>query len=189
MDDLISEFLAETNEALAELDTALVDLERASEDAEILARIFRLVHTVKGTCGFLGLSRLETVAHAAESLLGLYRDGERSVTPEGVTAVLGALDTIRLIIAGIAETGEEPKGDDAALLARLEALVQGHHGTAGLTAPAAPDAELPLPAEEPPAVAAAPASAAPAVHEQPAPAQAAAQVAPSAADANLPVQA
>jgi two-component system chemotaxis sensor kinase CheA len=189
VDDLISEFLAETNEALAELDTALVDLERASEDAEILARIFRLVHTVKGTCGFLGLSRLETVAHAAESLLGLYRDGERSVTPEGVTAVLGALDTIRLIMAGIAEAGEEPKGDDTALLARLEALVQGHQAAGEPAAPAAADAELPLPAEEPPAVAAVPSSAALTVHEEPAPEKATASVAPSAADANLPVQA
>ncbi|MFC7610831.1 Hpt domain-containing protein [Teichococcus aestuarii] len=58
MDDLIAEFLTETNEALAELDTALVQLERAP-DGETLARIFRLVHTVKGTCGFFGLSRLE----------------------------------------------------------------------------------------------------------------------------------
>ncbi|MCQ4161978.1 chemotaxis protein CheW [Roseomonas sp. GC11] len=148
MDDLILEFLAETNEALAELDTALVDLERASEDAEILARIFRLVHSVKGTCGFLGLSRLEAVAHAAESLLGLYRDGERPVTPAGVTAVLAAIDTIRLIMAGLAETGAEPEGDDTGLLAQLTAAA------AEGEAPAAPPAP-PAAAPEPPAASAA----------------------------------
>ncbi|EFH10899.1 Hpt domain-containing protein, partial [Teichococcus cervicalis] len=124
MDDLIAEFLAETNEALAELDTALVDLERASEDSEILARIFRMVHSVKGTCGFLGLSRLEAVAHAAESLLGLYRDGDIPVTQDGITAVLAAIDTIRVIMAGLAETGAEPAGDDTALVAQLTAAAE-----------------------------------------------------------------
>ncbi|PWC28733.1 hybrid sensor histidine kinase/response regulator [Teichococcus aestuarii] len=127
MDDLIAEFLTETNEALAELDTALVQLERAP-DGETLARIFRLVHTVKGTCGFFGLSRLEGVAHAAENLLGLYRDGERAVTPEGVSAVLASIDAIRTIMAGLAETGAEPPGDDAALRARLEALAAPEAG-------------------------------------------------------------
>jgi two-component system chemotaxis sensor kinase CheA len=187
VDDLISEFLTETNEALAELDTALVDLERASEDADILARIFRLVHTVKGTCGFLGLSRLETVAHAAESLLGLYRDGERAVTPEGVTAVLGALDTIRLIMAGLAENGEEPKGDDAPLLARLEALVHGDGAAAGAVA-AAPKTDSALPAEGPPAIAVAPAPVIPTAEEA-APAQPVIPAAAGGAEANLPVQA
>jgi len=189
VDDLISEFLTETNEALAELDTALVELERASDDAEILARIFRLVHTVKGTCGFLGLPRLETVAHAAESLLGLYRDGERQVTPEGVTAVLGAIDTIRLILTGLAEAGEEPRGDDSPLLARLEKLVHGN-------GEAAPGASASVEAEQPEAFGADETGHEPAVapftplartlpEEAPGP-QAAA---PGASEAGLPVQA
>ena len=66
MDDLLPEFLAETNEALAELDLALVKLERDPGDQATLSLIFRLVHTIKGTCGFLGLPRLERVAHAGE---------------------------------------------------------------------------------------------------------------------------
>ena len=69
MDDLLPEFLAETNEALAELDLALVKLERDPGDKATLSLIFRLVHTIKGTCGFLGLPRLERVAHAGENVL------------------------------------------------------------------------------------------------------------------------
>ena len=75
MDDLLADFLTETNENLAELDVALVKLERTPDDAATLSLIFRMVHTIKGTCGFLGLPRLERVAHAAENVLGKVRDG------------------------------------------------------------------------------------------------------------------
>ncbi|HEY3144749.1 MAG TPA: Hpt domain-containing protein, partial [Dongiaceae bacterium] len=76
MDDLLSEFLTETSENLAVLDVELVKLEQNPNDMELLGNIFRLVHTVKGTCGFLGLPRLESVAHAGENILGKLRDGE-----------------------------------------------------------------------------------------------------------------
>ena len=75
MDDLIAEFLTETNESLEELDVDLVKLEQDPNDKELLSKIFRVIHTVKGTCGFIGLSRLEGVAHKAEDVLGLFRDG------------------------------------------------------------------------------------------------------------------
>src|SRR4051812_42933622 len=75
MDDLLADFLTETNEGLVALDAALVRLERAPEDAATLSEVFRIVHTIKGTCGFLGLSRMESVAHAGENVLGRYRDG------------------------------------------------------------------------------------------------------------------
>ncbi|WBV44593.1 chemotaxis protein CheW [Pseudoroseomonas cervicalis] len=197
MDDLIAEFLAETNEALAELDTALVDLERASEDSEILARIFRMVHSVKGTCGFLGLSRLEAVAHAAESLLGLYRDGDIPVTQDGITAVLAAIDTIRMIMAGLAETGAEPAGDDTALVAQLTAAAEPAPAAAAPVpaAPApAPEAAVEEPEEaepEPaPVAAAAPAPAARPGPDAPKPAEdKAGDKAAAHADPSLPVQA
>ena len=76
MDDLLSEFLTETNESLSVLDLELVKLEQNPNDPELLGNIFRLVHTIKGTCGFLGLPRLDRVAHAAENVLGKIRDGE-----------------------------------------------------------------------------------------------------------------
>ncbi len=80
MDDLLTDFLTETDESLAELDVALLRLERTPDDAETLSLIFRLVHTIKGTCGFLGLPRLERVAHAGENVLGRLRDGTLAAT-------------------------------------------------------------------------------------------------------------
>ena len=113
MDDLLADFLTETNESLADLDVALVKLERTPDDSETLSLIFRLVHTIKGTCGFLGLPRLEHVAHAAENVLGKVRDGVLAVTPDMVSLVLTAIDRIKAIVAGLAATGSEPAGDDA----------------------------------------------------------------------------
>src|ERR1700748_1021448 len=102
MDDLLADFLTETNENLADLDVSLRKLERTPDDREPLSLIFRLVHTIKGTCGFLGLPRLEHVAHAAENVLGKIRDGVLIATPDNVTVVLTALDRIKLIVAGLA---------------------------------------------------------------------------------------
>ncbi|MEG3618275.1 chemotaxis protein CheW [Magnetovibrio sp. PR-2] len=145
MDDLLSEFITETSESLTEVDLQLVEFEKDPTNAEILGNIFRLVHTVKGTCGFLGLPRLESVAHAGENVLDKYRDGALDVTAEGVSLVLTCIDTIRGLVDELAETATEPEGDDADLIAKLNALASGE------SAPAAA-----APAPEP--VAAAPAA-------------------------------
>ena len=126
MDDLLADFLTETAENLAELDVALVRLERTPDDAATLSLIFRLVHTIKGTCGFLGLPRLERVAHAAENVLGQVRDGVLVVTADVVTQVLLALDRVKLILAGLSATEAEPPGDDSELIAALERVVAGN---------------------------------------------------------------
>ena len=125
MDDLLADFLTETNESLAELDVALVTLERTPNDEATLGFIFRLVHTIKGTCGFLGLPRLERVAHAGENILGKIRDKALTVTPDIVSQVLAALDRIKTIVAHLAATGSEPAGDDSALIATLNATAAG----------------------------------------------------------------
>jgi two-component system chemotaxis sensor kinase CheA len=125
MDDLIADFLTETNESLADLDVALVKLERTPGDQATLSLIFRLVHTIKGTCGFLGLPRLEKVAHAAENVLGKVRDGVLTATPDTVTLVLTALDRIKAIVAGLAASGSEPAGDDSELIEALNATAAG----------------------------------------------------------------
>jgi two-component system chemotaxis sensor kinase CheA len=130
MDDLLPEFLTETNESLAELDLALVKLERTPDDKATLSLIFRLVHTIKGTCGFLGLGRLEKVAHAAENVLGKVRDGELRATPDVINTVLAALDRIKLIVGGLAATGNEPSGDDSAIIAALDRATAGEIGGA-----------------------------------------------------------
>jgi len=136
MDDLLPEFLTETNESLAELDLALVKLERTPDDKATLSLIFRLVHTIKGTCGFLGLPRLEHVAHAAENVLGKVRDGELVATPEVISLVLKALDRIKLIVSGLGATGSEPGGDDSAIIAALDRATAGELPAASSTEPA-----------------------------------------------------
>jgi two-component system chemotaxis sensor kinase CheA len=129
MDDLLSDFLTETHEGLSAVDEALLRLERAPDDAPTLAEVFRQVHTIKGTCGFLGLSRLEKVAHAAETILGLYRDGSLKVTPEGITLIFAAVDAIRKIVVGLEQHGQEPDGDDSAVIEALDAAARGESVT------------------------------------------------------------
>jgi len=125
VDDLIAEFLTETAESLEVVDSELVKFEANPTERKTLDNIFRLVHTVKGTCGFLGLSRLEAVAHAGETLLGRFRDGKLEVTPLAVTLVLHSIDRIKVILAGLEATGNEPDGDDHDLISQLEAMAEG----------------------------------------------------------------
>ncbi|HEV8390252.1 MAG TPA: hybrid sensor histidine kinase/response regulator [Dongiaceae bacterium] len=139
MDDLLSEFLTETSENLAVLDVELVKLERNPNDMELLGNIFRLVHTVKGTCGFLGLPRLESVAHAGENILGKLRDGEMVASAEAVTAVLECLDRIRSIMSDLEANGSEPEGEDSALIQRLNQIAEGEAAPAPVKQ-AAPEA-------------------------------------------------
>src|ERR1039457_7149628 len=100
MDDLLREFLTETNESLDTVDNMLVRFEQDPNNAKILDNIFRLVHTIKGTCGFLGLPRLEALAHAAETLMGKFRDGA-PVTGEAVTVILSTIDRIKQILESL----------------------------------------------------------------------------------------
>ncbi len=144
MDDLLSEFLTETAESLAVLDVELVNLERNPNDPELLSNIFRIVHTIKGTCGFLGLPRLESIAHAAENVLGKVRDGELQVTGVSVTLILASLDKIKDILATLEETEAEPEGNDAQLIADLDRVAKGEElpsGKAAADTPVAPAKE------------------------------------------------
>ncbi len=137
MDELLNEFLTETNESLVVLDVELVKLERNPNDPELLSNIFRLMHTIKGTCGFLDLPRLEAVAHAGETVLGKVRDGELEISAEAISLVLECLDRIRALLAALEETESEPDGDDSGLIARLDALAVGGTAVAATEAAAA----------------------------------------------------
>ena len=154
MDDLLSEFLTETSENLAVLDVELVKLEQNPEP-KILSNIFRLVHTIKGTCGFLGLPRLEHVAHAGENVLGKFRDGELNVTPQAVTLILAAIDRIKMILTHLEQHEAEPEGSDEELIGQLNALAEGRMAAPAAEAPPPPPPPPP-PAPEPEIVAAAP---------------------------------
>ena len=146
MDELLIDFLAETGESLTALDDALLQLERVPDDPDMLALVFRMVHTIKGTCGFLSLPRLERVAHAAEDLLSEVRDGALPANAALITVVLKALDRIKLIVAGIVATGLEPEGDDRPLVDELSAIRTGA-ADAPTPAPEPADAEAPLDVE------------------------------------------
>ena len=166
MDDLLSEFLTETNESLGLLDVEVVKLEQNPNDPELLGNIFRLMHTIKGTCGFLGLPRLESVAHAGENVLGKVRDGDLEASSGAVSLILECLDQIRLILGVLEETEAEPEGDDSDLIGRLNALAEGG------AAPAEPvmeDIEEAPPATEPEIAAEPEPIAAPEVAPEPAP--------------------
>jgi len=143
MDDLLSEFLTETNENLAVLDVELVKLEQNPNDPGLLSNIFRLVHTIKGTCGFLGLPRLESVAHAGENVLGKFRDGELHVSPYAVSLILESLDTIKGILSVLEATEAEPPGGDQDLIDRLNAMAEGKEVPKAGAAAAAPVAAAP----------------------------------------------
>jgi two-component system chemotaxis sensor kinase CheA len=147
MDELLSEFLTETSESVSELDVELVQLEQNPNDQALLSNIFRLVHTIKGTCGFLGLPRLEAVAHAAENVLGRIRDGSLEVTPDAITLILESFDRIKWLLSSLEENEVEPEGDDQDLIDRLNIVAEG--GALGEDAGAAAPAEEPV-AEEPP---------------------------------------
>jgi two-component system chemotaxis sensor kinase CheA len=122
MDDLLREFITETNESLDVVDVELVKFEQEPNNATILDNIFRLVHTIKGTCGFLGLPRLEGIAHAAETLMGKFRDGA-PVTQEAVSLILTSIDQIKDILGDLESAeGEEPQGDDSELIGQLEEM-------------------------------------------------------------------
>src|SRR3978361_201983 len=135
MDDLLREFLTETNESLDTVDNQLVRFEQDPNNSKILDNVFRLVHTIKGTCGFLGLPRLEALAHAGETLMGKFRDG-MPVTAEAVSLILGTIDRLKEILGQLEATEAEPEGSDQDLIDQLHGLVE--RGMAAMSAVAGP---------------------------------------------------
>jgi two-component system chemotaxis sensor kinase CheA len=124
MDDLLQDFVVETSEHLDIVDAELVKFERDPNNSATLALIFRLVHTIKGTCGFLGLPRLEHLAHAGEDVISGFRDG-KPVTAPAVTMILKTIDRIKSIVAELERSGTEPEGDDEDLVEALHMLAKG----------------------------------------------------------------
>lgn len=125
MEELIVEFLTETNESIGELDTALVQLEQNPDNKDLLSKIFRVMHTIKGTSGFLNLPRLGKVAHKSEDLLGLFRDGKLQANSSYISLILESLDCIKVILTSLEATGKEAEGDDSDLIRRLEEACNG----------------------------------------------------------------
>src|SRR5262245_44426504 len=122
MDEIVQEFLVESYEALDRLDGDLLTLERDPANSDVIASIFRVMHTIKGTCGFLGFQKLERVAHAAESLLGALRDGTLAVSPAIASALLATGDALRQMLGNIERAGNDGDEDFLHLVATLERL-------------------------------------------------------------------
>ena len=125
MNDVVREFLGESRENLDQIDVDLVALEQNPEDGSIIARIFRAIHTIKGTCGFLGFTRLEGVSHAGENVLSALRDEEIAPTPVMTTVLLAMVDVIREMLTRIEASGDEGNGDYTVLIQQLTELYRG----------------------------------------------------------------
>jgi two-component system chemotaxis sensor kinase CheA len=122
MDELTREFLIESQEGLDRMERCLTELEERPQDAGLIGDIFRSVHTIKGTTGFLGFKRLEKLAHSGENLLGLVREGKVTADGPTTTGLLQLMDGLRSILKSIEVEATEGDGEDAELIARLEEL-------------------------------------------------------------------
>jgi len=128
VEELTKEFIAESQEGLERMELCLTELEKRPGDGELVAEIFRSVHTIKGTTGFLGFGRLERLAHAGESLLGALRDRKLAVSTELINGLLDLMDGLRRILRTIearGTEGERSTDDDRELIALLAELQAG----------------------------------------------------------------
>jgi two-component system chemotaxis sensor kinase CheA len=122
MQEVIQEFIVESNENLDQLDNDLIALEEDPSNNDIMSNIFRTIHTIKGTCGFLGFGKLEKVSHVGESLLSKLRDGDLQLTDERTTALLKMVDAIRQMLALIEESQTDGEEEYSELIEELAAL-------------------------------------------------------------------
>jgi len=121
-DNIVKEFLVESYENLDRLDRDLIVLEKNPHDREILASVFRTIHTIKGTAGFLAFNKLGAVAHVGENLLGRLRDGQLTLDRDITTGLLAMVDAVRQMLASIDGSGLEGERDDSQLISRLTTL-------------------------------------------------------------------
>src|SRR5580658_9124097 len=127
--EVIQEFLVESHENLSSLDQKFVELEKHPKDAALLASIFRTIHTIKGTCGFLGFSTLEKITHQAETILSQVREGERELSRPLVSLIFETVDAVRKILASIEASGEEGPERFEELTERLRVAAQSTAGS------------------------------------------------------------
>ena len=151
MDSIVQEFLQESTENLDRLDQEFVRLESEPNNQDLLGSIFRIIHTIKGTCGFLGFEKLEAVAHAGENLLSLLRAGELKLTQPIADVLLEMADVIRVILKEIQETESEGHRDFSELVKCLKELHD--RPSEGAASPARTDGQEAPPADASPQVA------------------------------------
>src|SRR3954454_23637857 len=141
MDELVTEFIAETREMLAALGGEIVAWEAVADDRSRLDAIFRFVHTVKGNSGFFDLPRIKALSHAAEDDLAAVRAGERRPDAPLVSAVLAVIDRLGELVQALETRSPVASGDDGALIAALSAEAPAARAA---PAPAAARARAPV---------------------------------------------
>src|SRR5688500_18839200 len=124
LDDIVEEFLVESHENLDQLDSDLVALEQEPNSRDRLSSIFRTIHTIKGTSGFLAFNRLEEVTHGGENMLSRLRDGALELTPARTSVLLQMVDTVRSLLTSIEATGGEGTVDVSAVVAAISAAME-----------------------------------------------------------------
>jgi two-component system chemotaxis sensor kinase CheA len=137
LDDIVEEFLVESHENLDQLDTDLVALEQEPDSRERLSSIFRTIHTIKGTSGFLAFNRLEEVTHVGENMLSRLRDGELELTPARTSVLLQMVDSVRSLLTSIEATGGEGPVDVSGVVAAISAAMEDTPAVAAVPAPRA----------------------------------------------------
>ncbi|WP_138757103.1 chemotaxis protein CheA [Modestobacter altitudinis] len=137
LDDIVEEFLVESHENLDQLDQDLVALEQDPRSRERLSSIFRTIHTIKGTSGFLAFNKLEEIAHVGENLLSRLRDGALDLTPSRTSALLQMTDTIRALLAEIESSGGEGSVAVAGTVTVLSAALEDGPAESAVEAAAA----------------------------------------------------
>jgi two-component system chemotaxis sensor kinase CheA len=140
--EIVGEFLMESHENLDQIDRDLVHLEQEPDSRDLISRIFRAIHTIKGTSGFLAFSRLEKLTHAGESLLSRLRDGVQPVTPQTITTLLSTIDGVRTLLAAIELNGNEGEVD-------VDVAIAAVHAQMNADPPAAPAVKAPAETPEP----------------------------------------
>src|SRR4051812_35176221 len=150
MDDIVQEFLVESHENLDQLDQDLVALEANPGSRDLLSSIFRTIHTIKGTSGFLAFNRLERVTHVGESLLSRLRDGAQAMTPQVADALLRMVDVVRVLLTSIEEQGGEGDADIDQAVAAVPACISDSSAASAAAArassgSAAPPSAVPVP--------------------------------------------
>src|SRR3954462_15901186 len=124
LDDIVEEFLVESHENLDQLDTDLVALAQEPNSRERLSSIFRTIHTIKGTSGFLAFNRLEEVTHVGENMLSRLRDVELELTPGRTSVLLSMVDTVRDLLTSIERRGREGGVSVSAVVAAISAAME-----------------------------------------------------------------
>ena len=143
MQEILSDFLAESSEMLEALDQNFVKLETEPTNTELLNEIFRCMHSMKGSAGFLGFSHLVEVAHQAESLLNKLRQGEIGVSPFIIDIILEAVDAVKLLHTDIRETGVDSHVDTALIVNKLTLMMESADDLADIKPPSPPVKQMP----------------------------------------------